>query len=46
VEIAGDREGLEHMLPNTAEQFANSILDAVRYARGEGVPTSLDNLLK
>ena len=45
VEITGDIEGLQHLLPDTAEQLAQGLLLAVRLARGEAVATALDELL-
>lgn len=45
VEIGGDLEGLQLIRPETAEQLAQALLLAARAARGEVLPTVLDEFL-
>jgi hypothetical protein len=45
IELSGDLEGLQCMLPETAEQLADALRLAARQARGEQIPTALDDFL-
>ena len=45
VEVAGDLEGMGAMLPETAEKIAAGLMLAARVARGEVLPTPLDDFL-
>jgi hypothetical protein len=46
VELTGDLERLRHMRPEDADQFADGLKLAARAARGEALPTPLDDFLK
>lgn len=45
VELAGALEHLQHLTVEQAEQFADGLKLAARVARGEVLPTPLDELL-
>lgn len=45
VELAGAIEYLQHMTPEQAKQLADGLVLAVRAARGEVLPTPLDEFL-
>jgi len=46
VECSGDLDGLRFMTPETAEQLADGLRLAARIARGEVLPTPLDQFLE
>jgi len=45
VEVVGALEHLQHLTPEQAEQFAEGLKLAARVARGEVLPTPLDEFL-
>jgi len=46
VEVAGDLEGMSCMTPDQADRIADGLKLAARAARGEVLPTPLDEFLK
>lgn len=45
VAVSGALEDMQFMMPETAEKIAEGLMLAVRQARGEVLPTPLDDLL-